>query len=301
MELRHIRYFLVAAEEKNLTKAAMRLGISQPPLSMQIRDLENEIGAALFHRNPHGIELTEAGQAFLQAVQPLQQRADEAIQIARQVANGELGQLNLGFTGTAALNPLIPTAIREFQKTYPKVKVKIEEANSAALIQKLLNEQVDIAFLRPSDPQPDALKIQHLMDEPLVAVVPSHHPAAEHAQALALTVLKDDPFIMIPESFSGMGLYDAIVQACLQAGFDPKIGQSAPQLVSILSLISGNLGVSLVPESVIQVQLAGIQHCRLQAPVPHVSLGLAYHAENPSQLAINFASIVMSLCHQNQY
>ncbi|ENV48271.1 hypothetical protein P255_01151 [Acinetobacter brisouii CIP 110357] len=301
MELRHIRYFLVAAEEKNLTKAAARLRISQPPLSMQIRDLENEIGAALFHRTAHGIVLTEAGQAFLQAVQPLQQRADEAIQIARQVANGELGQLNLGFTGTAALNPLIPAAIREFQKTYPKVKVKIEEANSATLIHKLLNEQVDIAFLRSSDPQPEALKIQQLVDEPLVAVVPHHHWVAQQQGDFALLELKDDPFIMIPESFSGMGLYDAIVQACLQAGFDPKIGQRAPQLVSILSLISANLGVSLVPESAMQVQLAGIQHRRLQAPVPHVSLALAYRMENPSQLAINFASIVMELCHQPQH
>ena len=299
MELRHIRYFLVAAEEKNLTKAAARLGISQPPLSMQIRDLENEIGAALFHRNAHGIQLTEVGQAFLQAVQPLQQRADEAIQIARQVANGEQGQLNLGFTGTAALNPLIPATIREFQKSYAKVNIKIEEANSAALIQKLLNEQLDIAFIRSSNPQPDALKIQNIVDEPLIAVVPHHHPAAQQQDDLALLDLKDDPFIMIPESFSGMGLYDAIVQACLQAGFEPKIGQRAPQIASILSLISANLGVSLVPESAIQVQLAGIQHRRLKAPVPYVGLALAYRKDNPSQLAINFASMVMSLCHQH--
>ena len=103
MELRHIRYFLAVAEEKNFTKAAQRLNMSQPPLSMQIRDLEEELGADLFIRSPHGVELTEAGLAFLNAIQPVQQRVEDAANLVKQVANGEVGQLRLGFTGTSML------------------------------------------------------------------------------------------------------------------------------------------------------------------------------------------------------
>lgn len=301
MELRHIRYFLIAAEEKNLTKAAAKLGMSQPPLSMQIRDLEEEIGAQLFHRTAHGISLTEAGVAFLQAVKPIQQRAEEAIQIARQVANGEQGQLSVGFTGTAALNPIIPAGIREFQKYYPQVDLKIEEGNSAILIEKILNNQLDLVVVRPSNPVPKALKIQHLKDEPLVAVISQQHPLAQQptTQSLDLNLLKNDAFIMTPTSEMGMGLYDAMVEACRKVGFEPKIGQHAPQLVSILSLVSANLGVSLVPESSKQVQLSGIQYYDLQEPIPHVSLAFAYKAQAPSQCAINFASVIQSLCHQH--
>src|SRR5690606_29798092 len=130
MELRHIRYFLAVADEGNFTRAAARLGIGQPPLSLQIRDLEAEVGAALFHRLPHGAALTEAGQAFLEAVQPLPGQAAEAVQRARRAARGEAGQLSLGFTGSVALSPLLPACIRAFRQQFPAVDLRVEEANS---------------------------------------------------------------------------------------------------------------------------------------------------------------------------
>ncbi|MEB3766731.1 LysR family transcriptional regulator [Acinetobacter sp. MD2] len=299
MELRHIRYFLMAAEQKNLTRAAVKLGIRQPPLSMQIRDLEDEVGALLFDRTAHGIELTEAGHAFLNAVKPIQQRAVEAIEIARRVANGEEGQLKVGFTGTAALNPLIPAGIRHFQTQYPQVNLKIEEGNSAVLIDKVLRDELDVVVVRPSNPIPQDLKIQHLKDEPLVLVMSQQHRLAQHVatEPFDLHLLENDAFIMTPTSATGMGLYDAMVEACRKVGFEPKIGPHAPQLVSILSLVSANLGVSLVPESSKQVQLAGVQYYDLQTPIPQVSLALAYKAQSPSQCAINFVSVIQSLCH----
>ncbi|MEB3753840.1 LysR substrate-binding domain-containing protein [Acinetobacter sp. MD2(2019)] len=300
MELRHIRYFIAAAEEGNLTKAAARLGISQPPLSMQIRDLEDEIGAALFHRSAHGIHLTEAGAAFLNAVKPIQQRAEDAMKIAKRVANGEQGQLNIGFTGSAALNPIVPASIREFQKYYPHVNLRIEEGNSTILIGKVLKDELDLVIVTAKNPVSKDLKIQHLKDEPLVAVISQQHRLANQSitQAFDLQQLHNDAFIMTPLSETGMGLYDALVDACRGVGFEPKIGQHAPQLVSILSLVSANLGVSLVPESSKQLQLSGLKYYNLTEPVPTVALTLAYKTQGPSQCAINFASVIQSLCHQ---
>ncbi|WP_436327480.1 multidrug efflux pump transcriptional activator SxtR [Acinetobacter baumannii] len=297
MELRHIRYFLAVAEEKNFTKAAQRLNMSQPPLSMQIRDLEEELGADLFIRSPHGVELTEAGLAFLNAIQPVQQRVEDAANLVKQVANGEVGQLRLGFTGTSMLNPLIPKCVRYFQQQYPKVNLKLEEANTLLLIDLLLEDRLDVAIIRSPRNMPDSLILQELLAEPLIAALPSESFQLDYAShEIDLTALRELDFIVSPPSVSA-GLFDAIKQACHERGFEPKIGQNAPQIVSILSLVSANLGVSLVPESTKQLQIQGVAYRSLKAPVPTVGLGLAYKKHAPSQMAINFASVVQVACH----
>ena len=296
MELRHIRYFLVVAEEKNFSRAALRLGISQPPLSMQIKQLEQEIGTELFLRTPAGVELTEAGMAFKQAVQPIPARVLDAVQLTQRVANGETGLLRLGFTGTAILNPLIPASIRSFQQHYPSVSLKLEEANSLLLIQYLLDDQLDVAIIRAPDSLPDALHVHTLLDEPLVMALPAQLAAGyEPLQALPLSILQDQPFILSPRTVSA-GLYDAIETACLAAGFAPRIGQHAPQIASILALVSANLGVSLVPQSSSQLGIGGIQYRAICNPAPAISLAIAYKQQHPSQLAINYASVLQAAC-----
>jgi len=120
MELRHIRYFLAVAEELNFTKAAARIGIGQPPLSQQIKDLEAEVGAALFRRLPHGAELTDAGRSFLDRVRAIPAQADGAISAAQQAARGELGALRVGFTGSAPFNVIVASTIRSFRRAFPQ-------------------------------------------------------------------------------------------------------------------------------------------------------------------------------------
>lgn len=299
MELRHIRYFIVVAEEKSFTKAALRLGISQPPLSMQIKNLEDEIGTELFYRSAQGVELTPAGEAFLLSVQPIQQRVNDAMQLAQQVANGESGQLRLGFTGTSMLNLLLPKSIRLFQQHYPKIRLKLEEANSLVLMDRLLEDQLDIALVRPPEHVPAGLSLQLLMHEPMLAVLPSGHPLA-HQTSIELNALKQDNFILSPPSISA-GLFDAITNACRSHGFEPKIGQNAPQIVSIVSLVAANLGVSLVPDSTKQLGITGVKYLDIQPPKPMVSLALAYRKNTHSQPAINFASLIQSLKMQHNH
>ncbi|WCM94636.1 LysR family transcriptional regulator [Acidovorax sp. NCPPB 2350] len=290
MELRHIRYFLAVAEEGNFTRAAARLGIGQPPLSLQIRDLEAEVGAPLFYRVPHGAELTEAGQAFLEGVRPLPGHAAQAIQAARRAARGETGQLNLGFTGTAALNPIVPASIRAFRHAYPRVELRLVEANSVALVTGLLEERLDAAILRPSASDPATLAMEKLVDEPLVAALPAEHPAARGRGGLALAALRSDPFILTPRAV-GISLHDAVLAACRAAGFEPALGQPAPQIASILSLVSAEIGVSLVPACMRQLSVKGVAFRALRAPAPRVELAVAHRQSRPPGPAANFAAI----------
>lgn len=297
MELRHIRYFLAVAEEGNFTRAALRLGIGQPPLSIQIKHLEQEAGVQLFHRVAHGAELTEAGRAFLDVVQTIPDQAARAIQAAQRAARGETGRLRLGFTGTAALNPIIPASIRAFRRIYPDAQLTLEEANSIALASGLIEGRLDVAILRPSTSDPSALREHLLACEQLVAVLPASHPKAAVKGHLNLADLRDTPLILTPRSI-GISLHDAALKACRNAGFEPVLGQPAPQIASILSLVAAELGFSLVPASMTHFTVAGLVFRQLPFRAASVELAVAHLKERPPQLALNFTSIARGVLHR---
>ena len=149
MELRHLRYFTVVAEELHFTRAAARLGIGQPPLSQQIQQLEREIGTALFLRLPRGVELTEAGAQFLEDARAILASADRAIDTARRLGRGEHGAITVGFTASAVFHPYLPRAIRAFRDRYPDVRISLTESNTVSLLRGLRENAVDVAFVRP--------------------------------------------------------------------------------------------------------------------------------------------------------
>lgn len=290
MELRHIRYFLAVAEEGNFTRAAARLGIAQPPLSLQIKDLEAEVDALLFHRVPHGAELTEAGRAFRAVVRAIPERATEAVRSARRAARGEIGQLALGFTGSAALNPVVPASIRAFRRTFPEVGLRLTEANSVALVEGLLEGSLDIAIVRPTGSDPEALKLHVLVDEPLVVALPLAHAEAAGEAALDLARLRDEPLVLTPRAI-GTSLHDAALAACRAAGFEPSLGQPAPQIASILALVAAELGFSLVPASMRQLGVAGVAYRDIRAPAPRVALAIGHRKSRPAAVAGNFVGL----------
>lgn len=299
MELRHIRYFLAIAEEKNFTRAAARLGIGQPPLSQQIRDLEREVGTPLFHRVPHGAELTEAGRAFWEVVSRLPPQVTEAIHAAQRAARGETGALRLGFTGTAVLNPVVPACIREFRRHYPQVEIRLMETNSALLVQALVEKRLDVAIVRPAEGSPPTVVHHLLTAENLVAALPAAHPAAREGGAadtgIALASLKDDPFILTPRSI-GSSLHDTVLASCRAAGFTPTQGQAAPQIASMLSLVSAELGVALVPESMQQLKVHGVVYRPIGGGAPpRVSLSVAHLDSQTLPQAHNFVALAQSL------
>lgn len=292
MELRHLRYFLAVAEESNFTRAAMRVGIGQPPLSQQIRDLETEIGTPLFHRVPHGAELTEAGQAFLGAVRAIPGQVAAAVRDAQRAGRGETGALRIGFTGSVAMNPIMPRAIRAFRIHYPDVGLTLTESNSTALASGLRDGTIDIAYMRPVPMSMSDLNVIAMPDEPMVAALATGHPALSvHPDTpIDLAALKDDLFILTPRPI-GPSLFDAAVAACEAAGFQPRLGQTAPQIASVLSLVAAAEGVSLVPASMRQLALEGVEYRAVADVAPVARLSLVHARASRSAAVRNFLAI----------
>ncbi|WP_112312623.1 LysR family transcriptional regulator [Pseudogemmobacter bohemicus] len=280
MELRHIRYFLAIAAEGNFTRAAQRLGIAQPPLSQQIRDLEAEIGTALFRRVPHGAELTEAGRAFRDRVQALPDAAAGAAAAARLAAEGRTGLLRLGITGTAALNPLVPQLIREFRTERPGIALMLTESNSVRLREDVLEGRLDAAILRPSRSDPPGLECLTFASERLVLARSGASDPFPREPAARLQDMAEEPLILTPREV-GISLHDAAILACREAGFEPRMGQLAPQIVTVLSLISAGLGFSLMPAAMRRLRLEGVVYKELAGPSPQVSIALATRRPAP--------------------
>ncbi|WP_319486753.1 LysR family transcriptional regulator [uncultured Cohaesibacter sp.] len=299
MELRHIRYFLAVAEEGNFTRAAEKLGIAQPPLSQQIRDLEREIGVQLFHRVPHGAELTSAGQAFMERVIVLPGVAREAAEAARRAARGETGTLNLGFTGASLLNPTVSRLIRTFRRDHPDVSFKLEEGNSVELRDDLLNGTLDIAILRPNHDDPKTIVTYPLSSETLIAAIPTSRDPEPGSDEIDLLELRDEPLVLTPRHI-GLSLHDSAIAACRRAGFEPILGQPAPQITSIMSMVSAEQGISLVPECMRQLALDNVSYKHLKKLPMKATIATAILRGNPSPTAAAFIALARSIHREDK-
>ena len=292
MELRHIRYFLAIAKEGNFTRAAAGLGIGQPPLSLQIKDLEQEVGALLFRRVAHGAELTPAGQAFLAVVSGMPDLAARGVRHAQRAARGEIGVLRVGFTASSAFNAVVPGTLRAFRRAYPGVELTLEEANTTRLTAGLDDGTLDIAFLRPEGASGTDLQLRLISEEPMLLAMPAGHTLVGEDE-VDLAKLAQDPFILFPRSI-GPTLYDTIMDACRKSGFDPHVDQLAPQISSIVNLVAAELGVSIVPASMSQLHVAGVVFREIKGQAPTARLALAYRKGNTSHLVRNFMAVALS-------
>ncbi|WP_407521924.1 LysR family transcriptional regulator [Methylobacterium oryzisoli] len=277
MEFRHFRYVLAAAEELHFTRAAQRLGVAQPALSQQIRQLEDELGTQLFHRLTRGVELTEAGRAFVPYAKAVLAAAEEGAAAAMRAAKGELGQLRIGFTSSASFNPIVTGTIGRFRDAYPGLELDLQEQVTAVLLRALREGRIQLAFLRAAADETEGLRCTALPEEPLWAALPAKHRLAGEAR-IALADLAADRFIVYPRA-NGRLLYDAIVAACGRAGFSPRIVQEAPQMASTVNLVAAGVGVALVPASMRQIRAPGVSYLRLAPPTPTASLALVQGAD----------------------
>lgn len=292
MELRHIRYFLALVEEKNFTRAAARVGIAQSPFSSQIRDLEEEVGARLFHRVPHGAELTAAGEAFLEVVEALPAVTERAAQAARRAARGETGRLNVGYTASSAFNLAVPAALRAFRQAFPDVDLMLQEAHTPRLLEGLENETLDAAFVRPGSKKAEAFQLRMLSEEPLLAALPAFHPAAA-ADTVDLADLAGQRLLFFPRE-AGPTLFDSVIGAFRAAGIEPELGQSAPQIASVVILVAAGMGVSVVPASMSQLSIPGVVFRPLKGEAPTAKLALATRRGDTNVIVRNFLSCALS-------
>lgn len=292
MELRHLRYFITVAEELNFTRAAKRLGMEQPPLSQQIRHLEEEVGTPLFQRLPRGVALTGAGGSFLLDARDILERVRLATEHAQRVARGNLGRIRVGMINSAPFHPFLPRLIREFGQRYPEVALSLEEDTTPELAEVTRDGSVDVAFVRPLLGEAADLVIETLFDEEMVVALPEGHRLTR-LRSLPLTALAQESFVLFPRPV-GSGLYDEIISACRRAGFGPHIGHEVRQVTSIANLVAADLGVSVVPASMQQVLSTGVVYRSIEGDAPKARMSMAYRRDDPSATVRN----MIELAHQ---
>jgi len=306
MELRHLRYFIAVAEEGHITRAAERLGIQQPPLSLQIKALERELAVQLLRRKPRGVELTEAGALFLERARAILEEVERASASARRTARGEEGRLVIGFTSSAPFHPLVPRAIRAFREMAPRVTLVLTESGSSEMVEGLHDEEIDAAFIRSPVADVVDLTVTPLLEEEMLVALPAGHSLAAGSgkrgldAPLPLARLAHESFILYKRP-GAPGLYDTIVSACRGCGFTPSVSQEAPRIISTLNLVAAGLGVSIVPASLRRLQMDGIIYRRLTAHAAlRAPLILAYRRGGNSATAQRFIDLVRATATQSE-
>jgi len=285
MELRQLRYFVMLAETGNFHRAAERLNMSQPPLTVAIRKLEDELGGPLFTRSARGVTLTAAGRASLDLARATLAQADRFREAAREGAVGDRGRLRVGFVGSATFE-LLPRLIAEYRRRYPAVELVLEEATSAEIARQLAAAELDIGLVRLPLLQIAAVDTRVIDPDELHAALPEGSPFAD-ADSVELSDLAQQPFIL--QSRISV-LHSITLTACQEAGFMPIVAQEAAQLSAVLALVRSGLGVALVPSRAAGSVPQGVRLVRLASRVP-VHTGVALPRDNPSPLAQNFAAI----------
>jgi DNA-binding transcriptional LysR family regulator len=263
MELRHLRYFLAVAEEGNITGAAERLGVQQPPLSRLIRAMERELDVQLFRRKARGVELTDAGRALQDRARVILADVDQAFDTTRRTARGEQGRIRIGVTPTGPFHPLVPRVIRAFREAFPHVSLTLEERLSSELIEGLGSGRIDAAFAWT--PPAQGLVTHRLLDDELVVALPANHALARTKAAIPLNALSEETFIVYGRR-DGFGLFAATIVACRAVGFSPRFGLEAPRLASALSLAAAGFGIFFVPASIQRIQMDGVAYRALNGP-----------------------------------
>jgi DNA-binding transcriptional LysR family regulator len=289
MELRHLRYFIAVAEELNFSRAAERLGINQPPLSLQIRQLEEEIGASLFNRGARGVELTDAGKLLLEEARAILGQVEAAKTDVRRRARGETGQIEIGSASGTYFHPLVPAIVREYGMQFPNVVVAPQASHTALLVARLRAGLVDVAFIWLPIGDADGLAIEPLVDEDTVIAVPAGH-ALSGLASVPLAALAKETFLLFPRALQP-DAHDLVIAACHRAGFNPAFGQEAPDIVSSIPLVAAGLGVSMVPRSMGRILVDGVQYLPIEGDAPRVEICLAHRRGDTSPAVQNFIAI----------
>lgn len=296
MELRHLRYFVAVAEALHFRRAAEKLGIQQPPLSMQIRQLEAEIGTPLFRRAQRRIELTDAGRSFLDDARGILASAQDATARARKAALGEHGRLRVGLINSAPFHPLILRILREYRERFPGVWMTLDETSTPELAERIRAQTLDLAFVRPLLDETPGLATEHLFDEAVLLALPKGHALARK-RSISLAALSLEPFVMFSRPV-GAGLYDQIIRACHRAGFSPRVTQEAAQVTSIVNLVAAGLGVSLVPASMQKIHSEGIVYRTLEDGAPVAQMSLIYRRGDTAATVRNLRALATSLARE---
>jgi DNA-binding transcriptional LysR family regulator len=267
----------MVAEELHFGHAAERLGIAQPPLSQQIKALEEEIGVMLLLRTKRRVELTASGVVFLNEARKILAQADVAKLAAQRAARGEIGELEVGFVSGSVYGK-VPTIFRLMRTRYPGVSLVLQDLTSEEQVEAVQAHRLDIGLVRPPVIGPESLKMQVIWREPLVVALPHTHPLATQRK-IAMKALAEESFLQVPRHLAS-GFYDQFISICAQAGFSPKIVQEARTTQTIVSLVAVGMGVSIVPASLQSLQRTGVVYRSLAPPAPTTDLAVIWRSDD---------------------
>ncbi|RZM05790.1 MAG: LysR family transcriptional regulator [Sphingomonas sp.] len=292
MELRHLRSFVQLATDLHFARAAAHLGMSQPPLSQQIRALEEELGVKLFERTSRRVALTPAGAAFREAAQATLDQAERAKSVARRAAAGELGELAIGFNASAPFVPRVAGAIHAFRETYPGVRLTLAEVGGDAALRAVADGELDLLFLRSgARPQvPEGVALTLLLHERLFVALREDHPLAAH-EALWLRDLRDQPLLLYARERGGAFTED-IVAMLRAVGVEPKVAQVVREVATLFGLAAAGIGITIVSDSLRALRAATLAYRPLRDASASTAMWLIYRRDGVSLPCRRFIDIV---------
>ena len=281
MELRHLRYFIAAAEEEHFGRASDRLHVTRPAVSQIIADLEDEIGTPLFERLAHRVRLTEAGKTLLPHVQGLLHQLGEAVLLTQRVGQGKSGTLSIGYGSLTLLNTIFRAAIKQYKEAYPDVTLSLHEISTTDQFRALADGKLDAGFMHFG---PGRVKVRkgpgstmlsqdetvldwfHIQTGSLGAALPNDHRLAQR-KSVTLADLAGERFVVVPQSVSSPG-YGPLYALCQEAGFEPHVVQEVKTISTQLNLISVGIGIGLAvtgrnfsyPNGITVVPLQEVSH-----------------------------------------
>ena len=290
MELRHLRYFQAVAEELSFSRAARRLRVAQPALSRAVKQLEAALGAVVLERTRHHVRLTPAGSVLLRETALLLQQLEESIGHVRRTAAGEEGELRLGYIGPPT-QPFLGRLLREYRARYPRVTIHLEERSPERVWEMVAKGRLSAALTRPVIAhQALGLRTIVLTEERLGIVVPVEHPLAKR-RTVPWTALAREPLIVLARR-EGMGLHDAVIAGCRQAGVTPRLAHTPSLIGTVMSYVEAGAGIGVVTESVVPrtPQLRFV----LLKPVQSVPLVLVWHEDQDAPPLQRFRELLLA-------
>lgn len=289
MELRHLKYFAAVARESNIGRAAINLNISQPPLTRQIQQLEDFLGAKLFIRSVKGVELTEAGRTLYEDATQILALVDLASDRTRRAARGLIGRLDVGIFGSGMFD-VVPRVLLRFRKAFPDVDIVLHTMNKNEQIEALRQRRITIGFNRIVPKHPD-IGSRVVMWEQLVACVPQSNPLASRTE-VCLADFADEPFVLFP-NMGRPNFADFVVEQCQRSGFSPLMAQEVGDAVTGVALVASGFGVCIVPASVTYFHAAGVVYLPLkESPPMMIDVSCLYRLGDGSPILTEFLKIL---------
>ena len=280
MDMRRMRYFMAVAEELHFGRAAQRLNMTQPPLSEQIRKLEEDLGITLFDRNSRGVALTDSGRVFLDGARKAIEELERASQAAQQAEQGMLGLLNVGYVSSGALS-FLPRLLRHLKKSIPGLVPQLREISSWSSVDALRREVIDVALLR-TPAVTEELTCRRIARERVVAAMPDDHPLA-HGKAVRLSALRNELFVLSPPN-EGSASHSITQRMCSTAGFTPRLVQFVQNAYASLGLVASGFGIALVPSSMSALAIEGLVFREIADVEDYYDLSVAWRTDDARPL-----------------